>query len=277
MLRTFTLHNDSLHNETPHNEPLHNESLHNFWRKSRTRASLSKLQLSFFEEVSHQSFVSNFKASTFIFRGSLAPELGFQCFNFHFSRKPPTRASFSKLQLSFLEEVSHQSFVSRMRSKGSRFTLGLGVEGVFARRCVYVRNRLQPSATVGNRPRDPRMAVPMVSSAKGVTFGGFTCGVASFRVAGVALRDIQTCLVTRQKSFCVAGAILLRRFQKMRCSFRCRRSTLDVSIVILRGRRSTLDVSCCVFFANRIARAASSGDKVQIPWQAWRFVRCDEN
>ena len=37
------------------------------------------------------------------------------------------------------------------------------------------------------------------------------------------------------------------------------------------------DVSCCMFFANRTGRAASSGDKVQIPWQAWRFVRCDEN
>jgi len=105
----------------------------------------------------------------------------------------------------------------------------------------------------------------MVSPAKGVTFGGFTCGVASFRMAGVALGDIQKCLVTCRKSFCVAGAILLQRFQKMFCSFRCRRSTLDVSIVILRGRRSTLGVSCCVFFANRIGRAASSGDKVQFP------------
>ena len=75
----------------------------------------------------------------------------------------------------------------------------------------------------------------------------------------------------------LAGAILMRHFQKMRCSFRGRRSTLDVSIVILRGRHSTLDVSCCVFFANRIGRAASSGDRVQIPWQAWHFVRCDEN
>ena len=41
--------------------------------------------------------------------------------------------------------------------------------------------------------------------------------------------------------------------------------------VILRGRRSTLDVSCCVFFANRIGRAASSRDKVQISWQALKF------
>ena len=121
------------------------------------------------------------------------------------------------------------------------------------------------------------MAVPMVSSAEGVLFGGFKRLVASFRMAGVALRDIQTCFVTCRKSFCVAGAILLRRFPKMRCSFRGRRSTLDVSIVIWRGRRSTSDVSCRVLFANRIGTAASSGDRVQIPWQAWHFVRCAEN
>ena len=148
---------------------------------------------------------------------------------------------------------------------------------MFARRCVHGRNRSQPFATVRNRSRDPRMAVPMVSSAEVVIFGGFRCLVPSFRVAGVALRDIQTCFVTCRKSFCVARAILLRRFQKMCCIFRGRCSTLDVSIVIFRGRRSTLDVSCCVFFVNRIGRAASSGDKVQIPWQAWHFVRCAEN
>ena len=167
------------------------------------------------------------------------------------------------------------SVFSRMRSKGSRFTLGVcGGWG-----CVRSTLRLwsQPFATVRNRPRDPRMAVPMGSSAEVVIFGGFRRVVASFRVAGVALRDIQTCSGTCRKSFCVAGAILLRRFQKMCCSFRGRRSTLDVSIVIFRGRRSTLDVSCCVFFANRIGRAASSGDKVQIPWQAWHFLRCVEN
>ena len=148
---------------------------------------------------------------------------------------------------------------------------------MFARRCVHGRNRSQPSATVRNRPRDPHMAVPMVSSAEVVVFVSFKHLVASFRVAGVALRDIQTCFATCRKSFCVAGAILLRRFQKMRGSFRGRRSTLDVSIVILRGRRSTLDVSRCVFFANRIGRAASSGEEVQMPWQSWHFVRCAEN
>jgi len=101
-----------------------------------------------------------------------------------------------------------------------------------------VRNRPQPFAKVCNRPRHPRMAVPMVSSAKGVTFGGFTCGVALFRVAGVALRDIQTCLATCRKSFCVARAILLRRFQKMCCSFRGRRDTLRVFLrIALSGPR----------------------------------------
>ena len=140
-----------------------------------------------------------------------------------------------------------------------------------------VRNRPQPSATVRNRSYELRMAVPMGSFAEVVIFGGFRRVVASFRVAGVALCDIQTCFATRWKSFRVAGAILLRRFQKMCCSFRGRRSTLGVSIVIFRGRRSTLDVSFCVFFVNRIGRAASSGDKVQIPWQAWHFVTCAEN
>ena len=170
-----------------------------------------------------------------------------------------------------------------MRSKGSRFTLGVWGLRVCSLDVAFtvatVRNRSQPlpSATVRNRPREDHMAVPMGSSAEVVTFGGFRRVVASFRVAGVALRDIQTCFATCWKSFCVAGAILLWRFQKMCCSFRGRRSTLDVSIVIFRGRRSTLDVCCCVFFVNRIGRAASGGDKVQIPWQAWHFLTCAEN
>ena len=99
-----------------------------------------------------------------------------------------------------------------MRSKGSRFTLE--VEGVFARRCATVRNRPQPFATVRNRLREGRMAVPLASSATVVTFGGFRRRVASFCVAGVALCDLPICFITCQKSFCVAGAILLRRFQK---------------------------------------------------------------
>ena len=63
-------------------------------------------------------------------------------------------------------------------------------------------------------------------------FGGVQRRVASFCVAGVALLHIPTCLTTCQKSFCVAGAILLRRFQKIRCICRGRRSTLKTSDVI---------------------------------------------
>ena len=161
---------------------------------------------------------------------------------------------------------------------------------MFARRRATVRKRSQPFATVRHLSQ-PFATVRNSSFARGRygrAYGKFCNGghfwifkrrVASFRLAGVALRDIQTCFVTCRKSFCVAGAILLilRRFQKMGSSFRGRRSALDVSIFILLGNRNTLDVSCSVIFANRIVRAASSGDEVQIPWQAWHFVRCAES
>ena len=153
---------------------------------------------------------------------------------------------------------------------------------MFARRCVYVRNRSQPFATVRNRsqpfatvrnrPRDCYMAVPMVISAEGVLFRGFKRTVASFRVASVALRDIQTCLVTRRKSFCVA--ILSRRFQKMRGkqAQHFGRVHRHFSWQAQHFRRVVLRV-----FVHRIGRAASSGDTVQIPWQAWHFAQCAEN
>ena len=74
-----------------------------------------------------------------------------------------------------------------MRSKGSRFTVGvwglrvcsLDVAFVVAtvrnhpQPFATVRNRSQPSATVRNRSCEDRMAVPMVSSAGGVMFGYF--------------------------------------------------------------------------------------------------------
>ena len=117
---------------------------------------------------------------------------------------------------------------SRMRSQGSRVTLGVcGVEGVFARRCVYVRNRLQPFENVRNRSQpfatvrgracEGRMAIPMVSSAKGVLLPSpclwgklpnlsfskvSTQIVMSYCVASVALGDILTCLQRGRKSFC---------------------------------------------------------------------------
>jgi len=64
-----------------------------------------------------------------------------------------------------------------------------------------------------------------------------------FRVAGAALCDIPTCLITCRKSFCVAGAILLRRFHKMSCSFRGKRSILDIfRRDALRALHSTLRI-----------------------------------
>ena len=67
-----------------------------------------------------------------------------------------------------------------MRSKGSGFTLGVcGLSCVRrtlpnrSQRFATVRNRPRPSATVRKCPREVAMAVPIVSSAKGVTFGCF--------------------------------------------------------------------------------------------------------
>ena len=69
---------------------------------------------------------------------------------------------------------------------------GLGVEAVLARRCATVRNRRQPFA--GDRVRAVWPCLWRVLQ-KVVTFGAFQCRVASFCVAGVALRDIQSKVV----------------------------------------------------------------------------------
>ena len=137
-----------------------------------------------------------------------------------------------------------------MRSEGfSFYTLG-----VWGLRCVRWtplsngRNRTQPDATVRKRLFERKFAVPLGSFTGVVLFGHLTCLQSSFRVAGMALRDMWTFLATCGQSFFVAGAILLRRFHNMRDIFRGRRSTLDVSDSIFRGRRSTSHVSCCVFF-----------------------------
>ena len=95
-----------------------------------------------------------------------------------------------------------------------------------------VRNPAQPFATVRNRPRDPRMAVPIISSAKRGHFWRFhmwRCFVSRGTRGTSWHSDV---LVTCRKSFCVAGAILWCRFHKMSCNSRGRRSTLDVSISI---------------------------------------------
>jgi hypothetical protein len=59
--------------------------------------------------------------------------------------------------------------------------------------------------------------------------------VMSLCVAGVALAYILTSLQKCRKSFCVAGAVLLRRFQKTGGVFRGSRDALEIFIVILLG------------------------------------------
>ena len=65
---------------------------------------------------------------------------------------------------------------------------------MFARRCFCVRNRLQPFATVCNRP--PFASCVRRAMAVTLTFGGFKRRVTSFHVAGVAPCDIPACIIT---------------------------------------------------------------------------------
>ena len=148
-----------------------------------------------------------------------------------------------------------------MRSEGFPFLVGgLGVGPVFASH-VSCR-RLSSSLVVSRRLSSFVVVVSSKfgKSCKRVSFLDVS-RVASPRYAWHAWHFV-TCgrvgsrWVTCRKSFCVAGAILLRRFPKMLVIFRGRRKTLDVSIFIWRGRRSTSDMSSCLFSANRIGRAA---------------------
>ena len=122
---------------------------------------------------------------------------------------------------------------------------GFLVVGVFARRCVCVRNRLQQPATIRNRSREVAMAVPTASSARVVTIAGFKRCIASFHVVCVALCDIPTCFITCRESVCVACAVLLPQF-----SWQALHRHSE--------RRSTSDMACCLFFL-RIALSGLRG------------------
>ena len=121
------------------------------------------------------------------------------------------------------------------------------------------------------------MAVPMGSFAEAVLFGGFRRLVASFRVAGMAFRNIQTCSGMYRKSFSRARRNTFVIFSENVLQFSSQ-VQLDASIVIFRGRRSTLDASCYApRFINRIGKIASGNHKVQIPWQVGHFIICTKN
>ena len=92
-------------------------------------------------------------------------------------------------------------------------------------------------------------------------------------MAGMALRDIRTSLKTCQKSFCVTGARLLHRFQNMTSIFSCQAQHFGrLHLHFAWQARHFRHVVLCAF-ANRIVRAVSSSDNVQIVWQAWDIVR----
>ena len=165
-----------------------------------------------------------------------------------------------------------------MRSKGSRFTLGiwglrvcsLDVAPPFA----TLRNRSQPFT---NRLREVAMAVPMGECCKSGRFWRFKRCATSFSCGRRGTLWHRNMFHNVSKIFpCDRRNTFLRRFQKMTFMFRGRPSTLDVSIFILRGRHSTFDGWCCVFL-----RIALSGLRqvvtTCIAWQAWHFVTCDEN
>ena len=150
-----------------------------------------------------------------------------------------------------------------MRSKGSRFTLG-----VWGLR-VCSLEVAQPSATVRN------CSQPSAWWPYGRAYGKFCRRGRFWRF------HMWCCFVLRG-----------RRGTSWHSDVFC-----SVSKIVLCGRRNTFTTSqhfgrvhrhfawqaqhfrrvVLRVFANRIGRAASSGDKVQIPWQAWHFVRYAEN
>ena len=83
---------------------------------------------------------------------------------------------------------------------------------------------------------------------------------------------IPTCFITCPKPSCLTGAIPLHRFQKTSCIFPWQAQHFgDLH------RHFAWQACRVACFPNRIVRAASSGDNVQIPLQAWLFVTCAEN
>ena len=129
-------------------------------------------------------------------------------------RKTRRKTSMLKLQNVKCKEVSHERLLLRLQHVSSR-----------------VAGFLVPSQCLWEKLQN----LSLLNVSKQV--------VMSFCMAGVALPDIFTCLQTRRKSFCVAGAILLRRFQKMICSFRGRRSTLETSTSELSGLRQVVTLN----------------------------------
>ena len=172
----------------------------------------------------------------------------------------------------------------RMRSKGSRFTLGVWGLRVCSLDVAFtsatVRNRPQPSAIVRNRPQ------PFTWGPYGRAYGKFC------RRGAFWMFQTSRCFVSRGRRgtswhsnvFCNVSKMVLCGRRNIFATFsgdalqfswqaqHFGRVHRHFAWQVRHFRRVVLRV-----FANRIGRAASSGDKVQIPWQAWHFVRCAKN
>ena len=157
---------------------------------------------------------------------------------------------------------------------------------MFAGRCFCVR---KPSATVGSTTAVGTLYPCLWGVLQKWPLWRFQtlCNL----VASVALPDIPTCFITRQKIVLCDTRNTVARFSEddFQVSWHAQHFGcvhLDVAWqaqhfrdfhvhFAWQGRRFGRVV--LRVFANRSVRAASSGDNVQIAWQAWHFGTCDEN
>ena len=166
---------------------------------------------------------------------------------------------------------------------------------MFARRCATVRNRPQPSATVRNRPQPfatvRNRSQPFAWGPYGRAYGKFCKRVHCWRFP--ALRSFISCgrrgtlwhsnvfHSVSNVNLCGTGAILWRRFQKMRCIFRGRRSASGdfgchfawqaqhFRFVVLRVFCES-HCQCC-------AKWRQPANSIKFRGKPWPFVTCDEN
>ena len=173
-----------------------------------------------------------------------------------------------------LEELNKGNEVfSRMRSKGSRFTLGVWGLRVCSLDVAFVvatvRNRPQPFATVRAIPVWPcpwevlqRRSFLEVSDVSLLRFAWQAWHFVTFRRV---LQRVESRFAWQAQYFCDVFTRCVAVFVAGAALWTCPSS---FSWQARHFRRVVLRV-----FANRIGRPASSGDKVQIPWQAWHL--CD--
>ena len=166
---------------------------------------------------------------------------------------------------------------SRMRSKSSRFTLGSGGGG-----CVRwtLRLRPQPFATVRDR------ALAVAWAPYGRAYGEFYKSGHFWRFPmprSLVSRDRRGTSWQSNTFHKVLTVVLCGRrntfalFQEdeLHVSWQAQHFGNLHSHFVWQARHFRRVVLCV--FSGSHCQAASSGDKVQIAWRAWYFVRCAEN